>query len=288
METNIIYNEDCLITMYERILPKSVDIVLTSPPYNTARTNCDFENDSKKGRYTARYANFNDMKTDKEYEEWTLKVFNGFDRILKENGVVLYNICYGKNTHESFWNLLSSIQANTDFTIADCITWKKKSAVPNTASPNKLTRICEYVFVFVRKNEYNTFTANKKVVSESKGTGQKNYENVYNFIEARNNDGPCGIHKATYSSELCEKLLSIYGKKGFVVYDPFIGTGTTAVAAIDMNMNYVGSEVYEPYYKLAEERVNKEMAIVLDKTSPEEISDILSKLPSGSTVKVIK
>lgn len=255
METDILYNEDCIVTMQEHIDEKSVDIILTSPPYNTARSNCDFHNDSKKGRYTVRYVDFNDNKTPEEYAEWTAKVFEGFDRVLKENGVVLYNISYGKNTHETFWHLISYLLSETEFTIADCITWKKKTAVPNTASPNKLTRICEFVFVFVRKSEYDTFVANKRVVSLSKGTGQKNYQNIYNFIEAKNNDGSCKIHKATYSSDLCSKLLEIYGKEGFIVYDPFIGTGTTAIAAKQMGMKYIGSEIYVDYYDLAKERI---------------------------------
>lgn len=256
MNVNCIYNEDCFNTM-RRMNDKFVNIVLTSPPYNTARTNCDFVNDTKKGRYTARYVDFNDMRTDEEYQDWTIKLFTEFDRILSNNGVILYNISYGKNTHESFWNLLSNIQLRTNFTIADCIVWKKKTAVPNTASPNKLTRICEFVFVFVRKSEYMTFETNKKVVSNSKGTGQKNYENVYNFIEAKNNDGSCPIHKATYSIELCEKLLQIYGGEGKLVYDPFIGTGTTALAAMKMKMNYIGSEIYKPYYEYTLNRLEE-------------------------------
>ena len=259
MRTDIIYNEDCITTMSEHISPNSVDIILTSPPYNTARSNCDFHNDTKKGRYTVRYVDFNDNKTADEYCQWTLGIFNEFDKILKKNGVVLYNLSYGKHTHESFFLLIGEILRNTEFTVADKITWKKKTAVPNTASPNKLTRICEDVYVFVRKNEYDTFTANKKIVSLSRGTNQKNYENVYNYIEAKNNDGVCKIHKATYSTEFCEKLLKIYGRDGFIVYDPFIGTGTTAIAARNLNMSYIGSEIYEDYYKLTLERLDNDV-----------------------------
>lgn len=257
METNKLYNADCLEVMQSDIDEKSIDIVLTSPPYNTARNGCDFFNDTKKRRYTTRYVDFNDCKTSAEYADWTIRVFNGFDRVLKDNGVVLYNISYGVHTHESFWNLIADIQRNTDFTVADCIIWKKKCAVPNCASPNKLTRICEFVFVFCRKGEYNTFKANKKVVSLSKGTQQKNYENVMNFIEAKNNDGSNALHKATYSTELCEKLLSVYGHDGDVVFDPFIGTGTTALAAMNLNMEYLGCEIYKPYYDMAMEKIRK-------------------------------
>ena len=253
---NTIWHGDCSDCM-KRMTPNSVDVVLTSPPYNTSRSHTDFFNDHKKGRYSTRYVDLNDNLTPEQYEDWTVGVFDGFDRILKENGTVLYNINYGVNTHDTMWNLIAAIQNRTNFCVADCIAWKKRNAVPNTASPNKLTRIWEPVFVFCRKDEYRTFTTNKQVVSTSKGTGQKNYENVQNFVEAKNNDGPCSIHKATYSTELCEQLLNVYCPKGGLVFDPFAGTGTTALACIKLGINYICSEIYDKYVELCNQRISE-------------------------------
>ena len=78
-----------------------------------------------------------------------------------------------------------------------------------------------------------------------------------NFVEAKNNDGKNDLHKATYSTELCEKLLSIYGNEGMLIFDPFIGTGTTALAAIKLGMNYVGCEIFEQYYDMSEKRIGE-------------------------------
>ena len=110
------------------------------------------------------------------------------------------------------WLLIADIIRNTDFITADQIIWKKRSATPNNRSKNKLTRITENVFVFVKKNEIKTFNMNKAVKSVIEKTGQKNYENIYNFIEAKNNDKGehKKINKATYSVDLCEQLLSRY------------------------------------------------------------------------------
>ena len=143
--------------------------------------------------------------------------------------------------------------------IADTIIWKKKSALPNNVSHNKLTRITEFVFVICRKDEFKTFNANKKVTKES-ATGQKYYENVFNFIEAPNNDGSCNVNKATYSSELCEKLLNIYATEKSIVYDPFMGTGTTAIACVKFNgmknsMVCVGSEISAKQVEYSKERL---------------------------------
>ena len=61
---------------------------------------------------------------------------------------------------------------------------------------------------------------NKDVDSVSK-KGQTIYTNVFNFIEAPNNDGSCDLNKATFSSQLVRKLLLMYGKDDFVIYDSF-------------------------------------------------------------------
>ena len=84
------------------------------------------------------------------------------------------------------------------------------------------------------------------------------YENIYNFIEAKNNDGSCPFNKATFSSELCEKLLDIYAMyDDTVVYDPFMGTGTTAVACKRMGFKCIGSEISENQVEWANKRLDE-------------------------------
>ena len=66
---------------------------------------------------------------------------------------------------------------------------------------------------------------------------------MFNFVEAKNNDGINDLNKATYSVELCEKLLNIYAQPNSVIYDSFNGTGTTGVAALKLGHSYIGSEI---------------------------------------------
>jgi site-specific DNA-methyltransferase (adenine-specific)/modification methylase len=87
-----------------------------------------------------------------------------------------------------------------------------------------------------------TFNCYKKV-SKVSPKGQKYYEIVDNFIYAKNNDETTDLNKATYSSEFCVKLLNVYSKEGDVVYDPFMGTGTTGVACKMIGRNFIGSEI---------------------------------------------
>lgn len=255
MEYNKIFNEDCRTTI-SKLPDKCVDVVLTSPFYNTnmKAKGGRLITDGKTGNEYARYDKFVDVMSNEDYRRFTVGLFNGYGKILKENGVVLYNISYGNENSECMFLTVSDILTKTDFTIGDVITWKKKSALPACLSPNKLTRITEFVFVFCRKEEYKTYHSNKKVVSERK-TGQKMYNNLFNFIEAPNNDGVNGLNGATYSTELCDKLLRIYGKIGGVVYDSFMGTGTTAVAAKRLGMKYLGSEISEKQCEYAENRL---------------------------------
>lgn len=256
METNKIYNEDCFVTMNN--MSHKVNSIITSPPYNTGGRVEYWSNKKINGvriySQDKRYDEYLDTKTSEEYINWSIRLFESYNNILIENGCILYNISYGNESPETMWLLIAEIIKRTNFTIADCISWKKTTALPNTTSKNKLTRICEFVFVFVRKTEYLTFNTNKKVTTTS-NKGQDFYEVFYNFIEASNNDGSNDLNKATFSTELVRKLLLLYTKEGDLVYDSFMGTGTTANACIIEKRNYLGSELSEEQCKYAEKRL---------------------------------
>ena len=152
------------------------------------------------------------------------------------------------------FDTVNEICKKSNFMFGDIIVWKKKSALPNTVSPNKLTRIWEFVFVFCKKGHYNDYYMNKEVLSE-RPNGQKQYTVYYNWIEAENNDEPCPYNKATFSTELCYKLLNMYAPKNAVVYDPFMGSGTTALACKNMGLSYIGSELSKNQVEWAENRL---------------------------------
>lgn len=259
-----IYNEDCFTTMEDMPIGQ-IDIVLTSPFYNTnkkagsARTLSN--TNVKEGQYNyVRYDTHVDNMTDDEYCDFTARLFTEFDRILNINGVVLYNINYGAENTEGMFRAVNSVLTQTPFTLADVIVWKKPTAFPNSCSPNRLTRLWEFVFVFCRRSERKTFNCNKKIKSYRK-TGQAAYENVYNFIEAKNNDGPCPLNKATYSTELCDKLLDLYAVRADTwVYDPFMGSGTTAAACARRGFNCLGSEISAAQVEYAKNRVSEVLA----------------------------
>ena len=243
MEINLIYNEDNLITM-SRIESNSIDLIVTSPPYNIIRPNS-----TDRG-----YDLYKDGMSNEEYIEWTLNMFREFERCLIKDGIVLYNMSYGTENTILMSLVVADIIRRSEFTLADIIVWKKKSATPNNVSHNKTTRIVEYIYVFCRKDEFHSFNCNKKELKK-RDSGQSIYENVYNFISAPNNDASNDLNKATYSTELVRKLLNIYAKPNSLVYDPFMGTGTTAVACVIDGHNYIGSEISTQQCVYAENRL---------------------------------
>jgi len=230
-----IFNEDCLITMNRDELKNKVDLVITSPPYNMTK---------RKGGYAdkvKRYDVYEDWKTESDYIDFIVKVFNGYDKVLKDNGCIAFNFSYSKENPSLPYKMISEICDKTNFNIVDTIVWKKRTAIPHPASKNRLRRVCEFVYIFSKKGQELTFDTNK---SFKVGTnGQKYYEITDNFIEAKNNDGSNELNKATFSTSLVDKLLNIYAKPNSLVYDSFMGIGTTAKSCLKNKHKFVGSEI---------------------------------------------
>lgn len=254
-----IYNEDYIETV-ERLYraDERVDLVITSPPYNTnkkqGRSRTLLNTDDGGSQPWVRYDTVQDAMTNAEYCDFLCSFMVDMDCIVKWGGVVLVNLSYGNENPFGIWEAVAAVIEGTSWTVADTIVWKKRNAMPNNCSPNRLTRICEFVFVFARKDELAHFHANKRVKSVRK-TGQKSYESVWNFVEAANNDGPCPYNKATFSSELVLKLLGMYAPQGALVYDPFMGSGTTLVACEAAGYDSIGSEISDLQCGWARERL---------------------------------
>lgn len=253
MEINKIYNESCFDTM-DKMSTGMVDIILTSPPYCTPNDDARKYTDAKFRGYQVHYDVFEGFESAEEYRQWTVDLFTCYSKILKKDGVVLYNISYTAANPDLLYLCMSDVISKTDFMIVDCISWKKKSALPQNMNPNRLTRVCEFIFVLCRKGEENNFWMNKEKA------GAK-YKNLYpNFIETQNNDIQSTevnrLNSATFSSALVMALLRMYARKDFIVYDSFMGTGTTAVGCKRFGCNFIGSEISQAQVEFANTRLN--------------------------------
>ena len=264
-------NEDCLTTINKiKEQGKKINLVITSPPYNKSRHSSQSKKMKQMETYNSMYDGYDDTMDNEDYYNWQCNIINKIDEILSENGVILYNLSYSNENPDCMWGLIENIRHKTNFMIAEQITWLKKSALPQNVSHNKLTRLTEYLFVLCRKSEYKTYITNKKVTKEN-SKGQKYYENIYNVIKAPNNDGPCNLNKATFSSDMVLELLKIYARPNSIIYDPFMGTGTTGIGVEKYGNGCIciGSEISEKQVEYSKERLNKflEDNNILNKTT---------------------
>ena len=242
-----IYNENNLETM-GKISDKFLDGIITSPPYNV----CVKRNDNY---YNNGYSDIDDL-TEEQYLSVRVNEFNQFERILKDDGVICYNVSYHTENPILPTLLVAEVHAKTGLTLVDIISWKKPNAIPFQGSSNRLSRICELIYIFVKKTNVKTFKSNKTVSKVNDKTKQKFYKNYVNYIEAKNNDGiKCNL-KASFSTDLVSKLINIYFPAGSLIFDPFCGIGTTAVACKLGGLKYIGSELSKEFFDIANERLS--------------------------------
>jgi DNA modification methylase len=188
-----------------------IDMILTSPPYLAS-----IRKDNHK--YPGAKDKIKDNQTVEEYLDWMSDIFMQYERILKDDGVIAFNFSYTTFNPSLPYDLINRVFKDTGLRIYDTLAWKKKSAVPLSGHPNRMTRIVEMVYIFAKTPK---FKANKIVKSVSK-TGQKYFTAYYNFLEAKNNDGKVEGHEATFSSEFAQYFIDLYTKEGEIVLDNFV------------------------------------------------------------------
>jgi len=223
--------------------------IICSPPYNitTKRSDCYYDNG---------YSD-SDNLSEEQYLSIRIKEFKEFSRIIKPDGVICYNISYHNENPILPTLLISKIHEETNLTLADIIIWKKTNSIPFQTSPTKLSRLCELIYVIVNKSQLHTFKANKEISKINEKTGQKFYKNYINIIETKNNDGFKTKLKATFSSELVEKLIFYYFPEGSIIFDPFCGIATTAKGCLNKKCNYIGSERVKEFYEDSKKYLNQ-------------------------------
>ena len=230
VELNTIYNEDCLEGM-KRIPDGSIDIIITSPPYNIGKMH---SNTTQHGTYAG-----NDMK-ESDYQKWQLDIFSEMYRVLKDEGSLFYKhkvrIKKGMAIHPLEWIL------KTDFVLKQEITWDMGK------SPN-----CDKIRFFPFSERVYWLTKNTK----TKIYNVNNLSDVWRVVPTHKRKGTG--HIAVMPTEIADIVLQ--SVEGDVVLDPFMGSGTTAIAAIDTGRNFIGFELDEEYHKLSEQRISEHVKL---------------------------
>ena len=258
IELNTIYNEDCLEGM-KRIPDGSIDLTVTSPPYDNLRS-----------------YNGNNDSWNEEVWKTTLKELY---RTATEGGVVVWVVSdatiKGSETGTSFKQALYAKEIG--FRLYDTMIWRK----PHTGAIGNLNayeNVFEYMFVFSKGKPKSTNIIKDKpnkragelqsgsmrkidgtVKKDNKGYGSKKIEsygrrhNVWDINPVKNNRG--GKHPAPFPIQLAEDHIITWSDEGGTVLDPFMGSGTTAIACLNTNRTFIGFELDETYYNLSLQRI---------------------------------
>ena len=223
----MMYNEDCLSTM-ARMKDCSVDLIITSPPYNKGywSSNRNLNNGFKTKSRRIEYDGYNDCIDPVEYQNWQRQVISECLRVLKPTGSLFYN-------HQSIQKNHLEINPTYiyDFPLKQTIIWNRKNTPKLDVS--YFFPIYEYIFWIKKSPEARPYF-NRKGAMETKSIWPINPE--------KNND-----HPAPFPVKLVENIILSCSKEGDVVYDPFAGSGTTLRAAINHNRSAIGSDVGKSY-----------------------------------------
>jgi modification methylase len=231
---NQIHNEDCLTTL-SKIKDNSIDLVITSPPYN--KNYYSPKNKSKNDSSLRRimYDSYEDSMSPEEYEQWQCKIISECIRIIKDDGSIFYN-------HQDIQKNHNTIHPHFvyKFPLKQLLIWDRL-ATPKLDS-NYFYPSFEYIF-WLKK------TPDSKVKFNKNNMIYKN--SIIRLVADKNNP-----HPAPFPLQLPNNFILGCTNEGDIVYDPFMGSGTTAIAALMNNRNFIGSEISKSYIDMANKKIN--------------------------------
>ena len=175
----------------------------------------------------------------------------GANRLEAQNGVARIGNPTGCKTKDLIgvpWRLAFALQADGWYLRQDII-WQKPNAMPESVR-DRCTKSHEHIFLLAKSERY-FFDA--PAISEPSLNGkQRNKRDVW----AVNTKGFKGAHFAVFPEKLVEPCILAGCPEGETVLDPFTGSGTTGVAAKRLRRNFVGVEINEKYWEMAQERIS--------------------------------
>jgi len=250
LEINKTHNENCLETM-AKMSDDFIDLTVTSPPYDNLRT-------------------YNGYSFD--FESIAKELY----RVTKNGGVVVWVVgdatIKGSETCTSFKQVLFFKEIG--FNLHDTMIYQKSNPIPLTH--NRYEQYFEYMFIFskgkpktfnpiviecltkgIKRNRSKSKDYEDKYATRSRDeiTTTKDFKqkgNIWTFSVGQNDKTK---HNAPFPEQLANDHIISWSNEGDLVYDPFMGSGTTAKMCIINNRNYIGSELSEEYCQIIEQRL---------------------------------
>lgn len=240
IELNKIYNEDC-ITGLKRVEDNSIDLILTSPPYNIG----------------IDYDNYTDSLPWKEYYEWCELWLRECFRVLKYDGRIAINhyLSLGNSSFRtSPISEINTIMNEIGFKHHTIAVWTDITLSKRTAWGSFMKASAPYInspFEGILIDYKEKWKKEKNGVSDiSKDEFVKLTRGIWDIkTETR------GLTKANFSLDFATKAIKLLSYQDDIVLDPFMGSGTTALACLNNKRKFVGFELSPKYTQIANERI---------------------------------
>jgi len=251
MEFNKVYGIDCIKAMLEELPERSVDIIVTSPPYNIG----------------VNYNSHNDKMPFEDYLKWMEKFGEACKRVLKDNGSLFFNI--GDKSSDELKSFEVAKRLSKSLRLQNTIHWVKHISVPEEGvsighfkpvnSDRFLNNCHEYIFHFTKDQnvtidklaigvpyaDKSNITRWKSVKQDRRDRGNVWYI-PYETVQSEKE------HPAAFPKGLPEMCIKLHGfTNETVVLDPFLGSGTTCLVAKKLGCKFIGFEIDEEYLEIA-------------------------------------
>ena len=227
------------IEVMKKIPDGAIDLVITSPPYNLKNSTGNGMKDGRGGKWANAalqngYSHHNDCMPHNEYVKWQRDCLVEMMRIIPDTGAIFYN-------HK--WRVQGGVLQDRqdiveDFPVRQIIIWKRKGGLNFNAG------------YYLPTYEVIYLIAKSKFKLAPKANA---YGDVWEFTQEMNND-----HPAAFPVSLIERIVLSTNAK--IVLDPFMGSGTTAIAAINFKRNFVGIDISPEYCEMARKRIKQYQA----------------------------
>lgn len=238
---NKIINGDCLEVLH-KLPSSSIDVVVTSPPYNLKNSTGNGMKDGRGGKWANAalvdgYDNYDDCMPADEYAKWQHEVLLELVRVIKDDGAIFYN-------HK--WRVQAGLIQDRrdivfDVPLRQIIIWKRKGGI--NFNSGYFLPTYEVIYLIAKKDFKLAPHMNR-------------FGDVWEIMQEQRND-----HPAPFPVELIDRI--VCSTTGQIILDPFMGSGTTAVVAAGLGRDFIGIEKSAKYCAAALERLEK------NKTNPE-------------------
>ena len=233
----------------------SLHLMITSPPYNVSK---EYDNDLSLNEYLSLLKN----------------CFTETYRVLVDGGRACINIAnIGRKPYIPLSDYVSKIMIEIGFNMRGEIIWNKSAGAGistawgsfQSASNPILRDVHEYILIFSKGNYKRERNKEEKELRKDNITKEEFIEWTKSVWTMNTESAKRIGHPAPFPEELPNRLIKLFSFTNDIVIDPFMGSGTTAIAAIKNNRNFVGYEINKEYINLANNRILnlKEKIIIL-------------------------